>query len=462
MPYDRQGAGKGGHSDLVRNPDVFAFLENCKCMREPSDQEGEAIVSSFLGAPGGVGLPEKVIASDASIYSTAINGRFPSTQIGYVKVSLVLVDLKEFSSLTEPGSRYVDPFKVAKMHRNANAIAFTLPGSNIRYKDEKTVKDGFRLAVFEQFSGEHTNFIKGGSYTIKDTLLAIHGGVIVIDKCPSCGKKFDKKMLFDKDRLIQECDDDACHAKVYITDDLRIHEQISDYGDCAAAITRFMNVTEHLLVASIVRMLADYQPAALSNMGFILDGPLAIFGQPADVHKRLMSLYYGVSEKLVSLNLRPPLIMGLQKDGQVMEHARSLVPFFEKGCGKLGKKTSFYRVVDDDYRSKYISEVSSVNFGHETYYGQDFIFRTESGRIFVVGIPYPFKDKSPVADFALRKASPLNYGDLLARSFDLIRYFEFDLYSNAIVPIALAHRHASISLVPGGKVLDLMTRAGLG
>jgi hypothetical protein len=51
---------------------------------------------------------------------------------------------------------------------------------------------------------------------------------------------------------------------------------------------------------------------------------------------------------------------------------------------------------------------------------------------------------------------------MLAKAFSLIRYFEFDLYENAVVPIALAHRHASISLVPGGKVLDLVTRAGLG
>lgn len=51
---------------------------------------------------------------------------------------------------------------------------------------------------------------------------------------------------------------------------------------------------------------------------------------------------------------------------------------------------------------------------------------------------------------------------------DCIRYraidtpgFE-DLYENAVIPVALAHRHASISLAPGGKVLDLVTRHGLG
>ncbi|NVN91867.1 MAG: DNA double-strand break repair nuclease NurA [Desulfuromonadales bacterium] len=459
MPYDRQQGGKSGHIDLVKNPDVDAFLKNCKYMREPSDEEGKSIAMSYLDVPSIGCLPEKIIASDASTYSKAISDRFPSTQVGYVKVSLVLVDLKEFNSLTEPGSRYVDPFKVAKMHRNANSIAFTLPGSNIRFKDEKTVKDGFRRAIFEQFSSDQTNLTKNGQYSLTDTLLAIHEGSVEIKKCPSCGLKWNHDLIFNKDYLIQECE--HCRTNIYITDDLRIHEQVTDYGDCGAAITRFMNVVEHLLVAGVVRMLADDNPRALSNMGFVLDGPLAIFGQPADIHKRLMSMYHSVSEKLLSLNLQPPLVLGLQKDGQVMEHARSLVPFFDEFCRTGGIKKSFYRAVDDCYRGKYISEVSSANFGHETYYGQDFIYRTDSGRIFVVGIPYPFKDKSNITDFAIKKADPQNFGGLLARAFDLIRYFELDLYSNAIVPVALAHRHASISLVPGGKVLDIMTRAGL-
>ena len=43
MPYNRERAGKGGHADLVRNPDVSTFLENCSYMREPSDQEGKSI-----------------------------------------------------------------------------------------------------------------------------------------------------------------------------------------------------------------------------------------------------------------------------------------------------------------------------------------------------------------------------------------------------------------------------------
>jgi hypothetical protein len=204
-----------------------------------------------------------------------------------------------------------------------------------------------------------------------------------------------------------------------------------------------------------VRTLLDIDPVGLSSMGFILDGPLAIFGQPAKIHAPLMALYHRVSTELNRRGLTPPVIIGLQKDGQVMEHARSINRFVTPGT---------YRPVDDAYRAEFIkgNEMQNANFGHETYYGQDFIFKTESGRIFTVGVPYPFVNKLNPTEFAKKKVEPGNYGEMLAKAFSLIRYFEFDLYENAVVPIALAHRHASISLVPGGKVLDLVTRAGLG
>lgn len=94
----------------------------------------------------------------------------------------------------------------------------------------------------------------------------------------------------------------------------------------------------------------------------------------------------------------------------------------------------------------------SPNFGDETYYGQNFFLKTEKGQMFVVAVPYPFATKQDKVRFAQEKVDVSRYQDL-GRAFDL--------YHSAVVPIALAHRHASISPVPGGKVLDLVSRHGL-
>jgi hypothetical protein len=56
--------------------------------------------------------------------------------------------------------------------------------------------------------------------------------------------------------------------------------------------------------------------------------------------------------------------------------------------------------------------------------------------------------------FKEAKSILANYSDL-GRALDVVRLFESDLFHGSIVPILLAHRHASISLVPGGRVLDI-------
>lgn len=451
MPYANQTAGKGGHGDIVKNPDVADFLAGCEYLKEPTEEEGVELATTYIEAPVGGLPPDMTVASDASPYIEPISGRYPSTQIGYIKLSLVLVSMADYNGLTRPGSRFVDPFKAAKLHRNADAISFTLPGSNIRYRGAATVKDGFRLAVWEQLSDGRTNLSKSGRYSIADTLFSISGGTLAVKRCPNCEHEPPGEFQFTVQTPVQNCSE--CGTPLYATDSLRLFEEVSDFGTNASPMTRFMNAVEHLMMANFIRMLAEQQPAALSTMAFIIDGPLAVFGQPAWISKKLMGLYYRIGQDLARRGLRAPIIVGLQKEGMAMDHARALERFVAKGR---------FRIIDDEYRKQYISAGSSKtpNFGDETYYGQDFIFKTEKGQMFVVAVPYPFQNKQNKAQFAQEKADITNYPDL-GRAFDLIRHFELDLYRSAVVPVALAHRHASISLVPGGKVLDLVSKHGL-
>ena len=78
-----------------------------------------------------------------------------------------------------------------------------------------------------------------------------------------------------------------------------------------------------------------------------------------------------------------------------------------------------------------------------------------------MALPYPFPNKFASSEFSQQKVDLSRYSAQLPRAFALIKHFELDLYENAVIPVALAHRHASISLVPGGKVLELISRHGL-
>lgn len=457
MPYNRENAGKGGHSDFVRNPDVQRFLSDCDYMKPPSDAEAGEIVSTFMNAPVGQPphLPNFVIASDASKSDTPINDKLPSTQLGFIKVSHVLIEMDKYAELIDPSSRFVDPFKVADMHRNAQPITYVLPGSNILYRGSKSVCDGFRNAVYDQLSANRRD--GANSMVLTETLLALNNDCITMKTCPSseCNESI-TNLQFTKSIQTRVCP--GCGTTIYATDWLRLHEGISDFGDNSSAMTRMMNAIEHLLLAAfILELLQDNAHInALGKIAFVVDGPLAVFGEPAKLHQRIMSLLHKANLKLAEFKFEPLLVIGLQKTGSVMDHAWLLERFLPKGV---------LRVIDDEYRNKYItgSATPAANFGHETYYGQDFLFKTERGRIFNFALPYPFESKSTgsLGDFARLKAESSRYNTLIERACDLIRHFELDLYDNAIVPVALAHRHASISLMPGGKVLDVLTRAGL-
>lgn len=453
MPYPGEPAGKGGHADFVRNPDVTKFLESCAYLRQPSEQEAAKIGALFATAPSSPEplLPRMVIASDASKSDTPISERLPSTQIGFLKVSHVLVNMEKYAGLVPAGGRFVDPFRAAEIHREAHPVTFTMPGSNVRYKGSKGVKDGFRHALFDHLQRVGSESHRG--QTLLKTLRDLEVGGIGLSKCPSCQEGI--SLVFDGAADELACP--VCMAPIYVSDSLRLHEGISDFGDNSSAMTRMMNAVEHLMLASFVKQVQIEDVSRLADLSFVVDGPLAIFGEPAKLSQRLQRLIYQVNEELVCRNLRPMLVLGLQKTGGLMDHAKLIEAHIKPGS---------LRVVDDEYRNQYITGAESPadNFGNETYYGQDFLFRTESGRIFNFAIPYPFQDKTYAKGglgFSKAKVESVRYGTLIQQACDLIRHFEMDLYESAIVPVALAHRHASISLSPGGKVLDLMVRAGL-
>ena len=112
--------------------------------------------------------------------------------------------------------------------------------------------------------------------------------------------------------------------------------------------------------------------------------------------------------------------------------------------------------ITDDFRYEYLGvEPSRNGFGSETYYGHDFVFKTPSGRLFVFSLPYPFASKTTEPDFVQVKTHVERYPEL-TRALALISRVETELYRDALVPIALAHRYTAISLRPGGRVLDVM------
>jgi hypothetical protein len=245
-----------------------------------------------------------------------------------------------------------------------------------------------------------------------------------------------------------------CERPVYATDCLRIHESVTDFQPNGEALNRVMNVTEHLMLAHFIRMFVHHHAQnVLARTAFFVDGPLAVFGEMAWIHQPVLRYIHQVNHRLRDIGQPPLLVIGLQKSGQITDYARIMDRHLPLDRLLL---------VDDEFRYKWIAqrEAAAVTFGLETHYGQDFIYKSPSGRTFVLAVPYPI-GKTDRAAFVRDKRDITQYNSYLLRALKLVSELECDLYENATIPIVLAHRYTAISLIPGGKVLDILSKEGL-
>ena len=145
-------------------------------------------------------------------------------------------------------------------------------------------------------------------------------------------------------------------------------------------------------------------------------------------------------------------MIGIQKTGLINDFLNLIKD--KINCGDVFCLT-------DDFRNKYVNynkrPAANVTFGNETYFGQDFLYKNKKGNVFVFNVPYPFADKSKEINFKTEKSRIENYKNIKVYT-DLLDDFDCDLYENALVPTVLAHKYTAISLAPGSKVLDLLSK----
>lgn len=444
------------HVDIIENPDVKSFLDNCKFMVEPTGKELDDVISHFVAVPDAeYELPQKIISIDGSNYEASVRKEMPFTKVGFVKISNLLLKRNAYKNLSH--GRFVNPFEVAKLSRDNTSLSFAFPSANMRYKGEVSVRDGFRRALDEALYNCRFDD-SDPSTSVRTTLfrLASHreenqeNDKLTLFKCPSCG--VEKIELWDIPEK-QLCP--HCKKVVYPSDCLRIWEDVGDAGSNQAALTRFTNVFMHILIVHYIRFLKEKSPDsylnALSDLCFIVNGPLAVFGNPAWIHSCILKYLYDINQELTSSDRAPIMVLGILKNGAVCDYFKLIGDSIPEGM---------LFCLSDDFRNQYITfdrDPSSTTFGSETYYGQDFLLKTKNAKLFVFNVLLPFPNKHDKEAFKIEKSKITNYRNI-GTCVRLIEEFECDLHSNSIVPVTLAQKYAAISLKPGGKILDILSQ----
>lgn len=450
MPYkDKSGRlerGRStGHVPIVQNELVQERLRGFRVFtREvPAEVEPGLLVDPATLGPV-TPAPKWVMSFDGSPHEVAAREQYPSTRIGYVQIAGVLVHLDEL--LGQERAHLVDPGVIRSATQEA-LHSMVLPGSNVCRQDMPTVRDSWRVEVYEIFR----------DYTVEEIplldifmlLVALSDkdggrGGVVLSRCSATDDCTGRNVVVPRQGT--ECP--FCGGRLFPTDALRLHEEISEEHGNATSLGRLMTVLEHVTLVAYLYFLGKRQPRVLASVGFVFDGPLALFGPQAWLHTPIRTFLSNLEASLADKNLGCPIVIGIEKGGQFAEHAAAI-------SDRIPRRRLMR--LPDDYIYKYILTFrASPNtaFGRDTYYGQKFLYKTTQGQMLTITIP---KRPPPVA----LPDDPANY-PILANALALLDRLGTNLYEDALIPVALAHSFASIPLRTGSKVLTLLSRELLG
>lgn len=447
MPYESGRGGyelarRLGHVPVVDNDLVKEELQDLET-REPDIKDipiGEYTVAADQ-LENQVTEPdiEFIFSFDGSRQEVEVKEDFPANRIGFIQTSAVLTHLKLLKE--QERFRLVDPARV-KQIADTDLLHAVVPSTNYRRKGSSSTHESFRKNLWDKVFQDRE--VEGK--TLLDWFCQVvslteheEAGNLKLRYCP-VDNNCEEEDIPVPMNAVGQCP--GCGETIYPTDRFRIHERVNDRQRNETAITNVMNLLEHLSAAIYLRRINQESPRRLEKAGFILDGPLAQFDTGAWLHGPLLANIQDVYERQDNEGVAAPPIVGIEKSGQFANHAEYIGE-------ELPRETILW--MDDDYiYDNIIVSRNTDTYGEKTYYGQKFIYKAESERIFVLNIP-----QSPID--GMPKYLPHAYPQL-KRTIDIVEEVQTALYEDSLIPVAMANEYASIPLKTGSRVLELLSQ----
>jgi hypothetical protein len=420
-------ASKSAHTHIIQDATVQQFLSQCDIPKKADeiDLRRHKIVDFSPVLPNPL---EHVIAVDSGYSDVSVQKEFPSAKIGFFQFGALTFSMADLEALGR--SEFIDPDDVAKL-KQIQRIELVLPLRNVVLKSQDSLKHSVRRAVYEFFRKQ----VDEGELieTLSWLLFQEYGPGVnewQLGSCPHCSEARIplRREAMSKDYTFR-CTE--CEREILLTDVFRLHEAVdNDIG--AGGVVGYVTTTfEQLLLAHCIRLILQVRPGLLKRILFIKDGPLAFFGQTANMHKPMRYLCAYLLEH------HDLYMAGLEKGGPFVENADEVAP-------KLGNGSIL--ILDDDYIYDYVMPAkgdSERQFGRSTYYSNKVVFKTRDGHVHVVSIPTTtILDHPSLEDLH-------NLGTILT-NVELLRC---DMYDNALIPVALANKLVSLSAHPSAKIL---------
>jgi hypothetical protein len=391
-------------------------------------------------------MPAFVVAIDGSNAEVPVVNGYPGARVGYCTVASVLVNLAELDRLDE--QRPIDPVAFRKTE-DAATIDAALPGCNVVTRDHVAAKHSFREALFDTFNDvildEEDRTPLSGTY---EALLALKPDTND-QSCPYQAEGCDEHL-----RIASGLSQCPCNKSrpLYSTDALRIHEHFRDWGSNGVGYGEITQVWERVLLVHLLRCLERRGWLhRLPKLAFFVDGPLAVFGNPAWLSAAISSELKRLNALVREQSGHDMLIVGIEKSGTFVAHFDEIDRTEEPGA-ELFAPRSFFIPSDQYIKSRIIFSASPQRYGENTYFGRKVFYKTASEARIVASIPFLSDEQDTLAD------DPALYPQL-GITLALLDKLVSSRYPNALAPIVSAHAQAAIPLHLGAKVLQQLARA---
>lgn len=397
-------------------------------------------------------LPNWVIAIDGSHAEVEVRNGFPGAEASYLTIASVLLNVQKLRELDQ--QRPVNPREFRKTE-SAESIDCALPGCNIVYDGESSARDSLRRAIFEVFQTHRMSSEDEEGETLLHTYEALLDSKPLdssdkAQKCPYEDCPTTCAFKRDKGKYVCPCN---LQRPLYSTDALRIHERMNPIGSNGAIFGEIMQVLERVWVIHILRTLESKRwLSSLSRVAIVLDGPLAVFGQPAWISQ---SIYRELSRinKVVNkfTNGEDLLFIGVEKTGAFVQHFEYLDKDDSGAIGAFPRQTA--ALINDGYIKKNIIFSDSQKiYGDATYFGRKIFYKTKSGARIVATIPFLNEDQKDTTRAEISQYSRLP--DIMS----LLDQMVSSRFPNSVIPLVSANAEAAIPLRLGNKVLENLAK----
>jgi hypothetical protein len=440
-PFER--ASKISHAEIINNPVVKSFLEDCTV-----PHAAEAGVVESLATPVPAAVHDRistVVAIDGGYTEVPIRDDFPAASITFFTFGPLLFKLEDLRQLDS--ETFIAPEDLARL-KKIERYTLVLPTRNISRKT-KSMRLSVRETLHEFFGaavGQDPPLVDALRWLLFRGWETGGGATWNLARCPNPLCSATNIELSEATPSVTSCV--SCGGPIFIIDALRLHERVEEEQGAGGIQSYVMTSLEQIVLVQLIRALWEVSPKVLREVVFIKDGPLAFFGMtsPLSAPMRELAAFMmdrpdptgGSGERTCLLN-----VVGLEKSGAFVEHAMQIED-------RLPKNSAL--ILTNDYIYRYIvpGDPSSTDpYGKNTYWGGKLIYKASDANVYVATVPTgDFKSTPSFRDFAN-----------LEEVCSVVGNLRCSMYDNALIPIALANKLVSLSDFPSARILENFAKA---